>query len=170
MHRVYLAVCVLLLIFAVVPITAWAQDAWQAGVAYSVGDLVTYGSTYECIQAHTSQVGWEPDNAAFLWSLSETPTPTSSPTSTATPASTSTPTVAPTPSPTSAITPTATVQSSYASGLEASTVITETTSSGAVWVIERRFTYGEAATVIMLMAITLVMVFDIALRLAVIRL
>jgi hypothetical protein len=55
-------------------------------------------------------------------------------------------------------------------GVHPSTVVTKTTSSGSVWVIERRFTYGEAATVILLMAVVLVLAFDVALRLAVIRL
>jgi hypothetical protein len=39
-------------------------------VSYAVGNLVTYGgATYRCIQAHTSQVGWEPPNTASLWTL-----------------------------------------------------------------------------------------------------
>src|SRR5687768_9764780 len=47
-----------------------AQSAWAPNTAYSVGQLVTYGgSTYRCIQAHTSQVGWEPPNVASLWTL-----------------------------------------------------------------------------------------------------
>jgi len=41
---------------------------WAPGVAYSVGDQVTYnGIEYKCIQAHTSQVGWEPPNVPALW-------------------------------------------------------------------------------------------------------
>ncbi len=41
---------------------------WAAGVAYSVGDVVTYqGSRYECRQAHTAQVGWQPPNVLALW-------------------------------------------------------------------------------------------------------
>jgi hypothetical protein len=44
--------------------------AWVPNVAYAVGNLVTYGgSTYRCIQAHTSQVGWEPPAAPSLWAL-----------------------------------------------------------------------------------------------------
>jgi chitinase len=43
---------------------------WVANHAYHVGDLVTYGGhTYRCIQAHTSQVGWEPPNVPALWGL-----------------------------------------------------------------------------------------------------
>jgi len=34
----------------------------------AVGALGTYGgATYKCIQAHTSQVGWEPPNVPALW-------------------------------------------------------------------------------------------------------
>jgi hypothetical protein len=45
-------------------------DEWQTGVSYSVGDVVTYeGAEYECIQAHTSQAGWQPPNVPALWSL-----------------------------------------------------------------------------------------------------
>ena len=43
-------------------------DEWQAGVAYATNDEVTYeGTTYRCLQAHTSQVGWEPPNVPALW-------------------------------------------------------------------------------------------------------
>lgn len=45
---------------------------WQTGVAYSIGDKVTYnGVTYECRQAHTSQAGWEPPNVPALWLVVE---------------------------------------------------------------------------------------------------
>ena len=45
-----------------------AAPAWVAGKAYAVNDLATYNSvTYKCIQAHTSQVGWEPPNVPALW-------------------------------------------------------------------------------------------------------
>ncbi|WP_025851486.1 lytic polysaccharide monooxygenase [Paenibacillus ehimensis] len=50
--------------------TGPAVSAWAPNVAYTVGTLVTYnGKTYECRQAHTSLVGWEPPNAASLWLL-----------------------------------------------------------------------------------------------------
>lgn len=45
--------------------------AWVEGVAYSVGQLVTYGGiTYRCILAHTAWpgTGWTPDVSASLWS------------------------------------------------------------------------------------------------------
>jgi endonuclease/exonuclease/phosphatase family metal-dependent hydrolase len=51
-------------------VIAGGTPAWGPNVAYAVGNLVTYGgSTYRCLQAHTSQVGWEPPNAAALWSV-----------------------------------------------------------------------------------------------------
>ena len=43
-------------------------EPWQTGVDYAAGDVVTYdAAAYECLQAHTSQAGWEPDAAASLW-------------------------------------------------------------------------------------------------------
>lgn len=46
-----------------------AFPPWAAGVAYKVGDRIRYtGSLYKCIQAHTSQEGWEPPVATSLWS------------------------------------------------------------------------------------------------------
>lgn len=45
-------------------------DEWQAGASYYVGDVFMYdGVEYECIQSHTSQVGWEPPNAPSLWKV-----------------------------------------------------------------------------------------------------
>jgi chitodextrinase len=45
-------------------------DEWAAGVAYSVGDEVTFeGSTYRCIQAHTSISAWTPPVVPALWEL-----------------------------------------------------------------------------------------------------
>lgn len=44
--------------------------AWKAGEAVKVGDLRTSaGKTYKVLQAHTTQVGWEPQNVAALWAL-----------------------------------------------------------------------------------------------------
>lgn len=43
-------------------------NEWQVDTAYSAGDVITYeGTEYECLQAHTSQVGWEPPNVPALW-------------------------------------------------------------------------------------------------------
>ena len=45
-------------------------EEWQSGVAYSIDDEVTYlGILYICIQAHTSQPGWEPPNVPALWAV-----------------------------------------------------------------------------------------------------
>ena len=44
---------------------------WAAAVEYAVGDVVAYpdadGTRYECLQAHTSLVSWEPPNVPALW-------------------------------------------------------------------------------------------------------
>ena len=41
---------------------------WQPGISYTVGNIRRYDDKlYKCIQAHTSQSGWEPDVAASLW-------------------------------------------------------------------------------------------------------
>lgn len=47
-----------------------ADNAWAVGVAYKVGDIVTYlGKRYSCRQAHTSISTWTPTAAASLWLL-----------------------------------------------------------------------------------------------------
>ncbi len=46
------------------------RGAWAIGVAYAVNDTVTYGgSTYKCLQAHTSQADWTPPATPALWQL-----------------------------------------------------------------------------------------------------
>ena len=41
---------------------------WAAGVDYSTGHKVQRGGKlFRCLQAHTSQDGWEPENAPALW-------------------------------------------------------------------------------------------------------
>ena len=41
---------------------------WVAGVAYSAGYKVQHGGKLRrCLQAHTSQEGWEPENVPALW-------------------------------------------------------------------------------------------------------
>ena len=41
---------------------------WAAGAAYTVGHKVRRdGKLWRVVQAHTSQKGWEPENAASLW-------------------------------------------------------------------------------------------------------
>jgi hypothetical protein len=43
-------------------------DEWAVGVAYSVGDEVTYGGAlYRCRQAHTSIASWTPPAVLALW-------------------------------------------------------------------------------------------------------
>ena len=41
---------------------------WVAGVSYTAGFKVQHkGKLCRCMQAHTSQEGWEPENAPSLW-------------------------------------------------------------------------------------------------------
>ena len=51
--------------------------AWAADRVCSVGERLCYdGKLYRCVQAHTSQIGWEPPNVPALWtevSLDEWP-------------------------------------------------------------------------------------------------
>lgn len=52
--------------------------AWQPDVAYTVGQLRTYGEgedkrLYRCVQAHTSQAGWTPAAAPALWAATSDP-------------------------------------------------------------------------------------------------
>ena len=47
---------------------------WGVGVDYASQIRVRHdGKLYKCIQAHTSQIGWEPTNAPSLWSEVEQP-------------------------------------------------------------------------------------------------
>ena len=56
-------------LWQVVTISA-GGTAWATGVAYKVGDTVTYsGKTYKCAQAHSSQAGWDPVSVPALWTL-----------------------------------------------------------------------------------------------------
>ena len=41
---------------------------WSAGQAYTAGYKVQYGGKlWRCVQAHTAQAGWEPENTPALW-------------------------------------------------------------------------------------------------------
>lgn len=41
---------------------------WQTGTSYAVGIRVRCGEKlYKCVQAHTSQAGWEPPSVPALW-------------------------------------------------------------------------------------------------------
>src|SRR5579864_1850566 len=62
-----LCICALLSL-AALPSLAQTIPNWQPNTAYAVGALVMFnGIEYKCIQAHTSQVGWEPPNVPALW-------------------------------------------------------------------------------------------------------
>lgn len=42
--------------------------AWAADTSYALDIRVRYGGKlYKCVQAHTSQTGWEPPNVPALW-------------------------------------------------------------------------------------------------------
>jgi 3D (Asp-Asp-Asp) domain-containing protein len=122
--------------------------AWSGNfVVYKVGDVVSYdGSTYTCIQAHTSESDWDPADAATLWTLqvgtssSATP-PTATSTSTAsmpTPIA-STPTATPT-----SIVPTAVSSVSNPTATATATPIaTPDTSSGGMQTVSVTFYTDE---------------------------
>lgn len=41
---------------------------WAADISYAIGKRVRYNTKlYRCVQAHTSQEGWEPDITPALW-------------------------------------------------------------------------------------------------------
>ena len=41
---------------------------WTSGTAYTAGYKVQHGGKlWRCLQAHTGQTGWEPENAPSLW-------------------------------------------------------------------------------------------------------
>ena len=44
--------------------------AWEADTAYKADERIRYeGILYRCVQAHTSQEGWEPPNVPALWAM-----------------------------------------------------------------------------------------------------
>lgn len=52
--------------------------SWQPGVNVAVGSYRNYGNgddtkLYRCLQAHTTQAGWEPIAAPALWKLAGDP-------------------------------------------------------------------------------------------------
>jgi hypothetical protein len=83
------------LVCLLLPSPAMAQSVpnWAPNTAYAIGALVMFQNVeYKCIQAHTSQVGWEPPNVPALWQpVSGSPTPTPTPVATPTPTPTPTP-------------------------------------------------------------------------------
>jgi len=65
--RVVATLLAFALALVLLPAAAQAVE-WAPNTAYAVNALVTYqGPTYKCLQAHTSQVGWEPPNVPALW-------------------------------------------------------------------------------------------------------
>jgi hypothetical protein len=49
---------------------------WIVGVDVAIGDFQKYeGNLYRCIQAHTTQAGWEPPNVPALWVRYREPAP-----------------------------------------------------------------------------------------------
>ena len=44
-----------------------AYPEWAAGTEYEAGQRVRDGLLYRCVQAHTSQDGWEPHATPSLW-------------------------------------------------------------------------------------------------------
>jgi chitinase len=101
MKRLYTSILGVALILCLTSARSFSQTIpnWAPNTAYAVGALVMYQSVeYKCIQAHTSQVGWEPPNVPALWGpVSGSPSPTPTPTATPTPAPTPTPTPTPPP-------------------------------------------------------------------------
>lgn len=50
---------------------------WEIGVDYVAGDRRQYnGTLYKCLQAHTSQEAWNPEDAPSLWAKVLIPDPT----------------------------------------------------------------------------------------------
>jgi hypothetical protein len=61
------------------------RGPWAPNTAYAVNDTATYGgSTYKCLQAHTSLTGWEPPNTPALWQMVTGSAPTATKTRTPT--------------------------------------------------------------------------------------
>lgn len=50
--------------------------SWKEDIAYEIGARVRYNSIlYKCLQAHTSQSTWNPEDAASLWARVLIPDP-----------------------------------------------------------------------------------------------
>src|SRR5438445_3969151 len=50
-----------------------ATATWTVGHLYAAGERVLFGGrSYQCLQPHTAQAGWEPTKVPSLWAL---PTP-----------------------------------------------------------------------------------------------
>src|SRR5215510_5910760 len=65
---VFISISVVALLL--VAVSAQQASPWAPNTSYAVGAQVSYqGSTYQCRQAHTSIVSWEPPNTPALWLL-----------------------------------------------------------------------------------------------------
>lgn len=74
--RLALLVMTALLLLGVRGSAQSTPPAWAPNTTYAIGAQVTYQSAvYRCIQAHKSQVGWEPTNVPALWSRVSSTTP-----------------------------------------------------------------------------------------------
>ena len=63
------------LVLAAFLLSASAQTppAWQSNTPYGIGAKVLHnGVQYTCLQAHTSQIGWEPSGTPALWQSGST--------------------------------------------------------------------------------------------------
>ncbi|HLJ87233.1 MAG TPA: carbohydrate-binding protein [Candidatus Angelobacter sp.] len=72
MKRKFMMSLCMVFVVCMMATAAFAQTipAWQPNTTYATGALVTFnGQEYQCIQGHTSQVGWEPPNVPALWQL-----------------------------------------------------------------------------------------------------
>ena len=51
-------------------------QTWQAGISYVTGERVRYdGTLYQCLQPHTAQDSWNPNDAPSLWARVLIPDP-----------------------------------------------------------------------------------------------
>jgi hypothetical protein len=165
MRKLRLVLLSFILIFSMWNIARTAAQsvpAWQAGVAFSVGQQVTYQDAthpnhlYKCLQAHTSLTGWEPPNVPALWQdlgaysggATNTPTTakTNTPTKTNTPiGATATPTVRP-PTATNMLTLTNTHTAIAPTATKTSAGPTPTTSSIPAWNCNNSYATGAQVT------------------------
>jgi hypothetical protein len=57
-------------VFGWTDLTPIPENIWAAGIAVIVDSIWVYtpnGLSYKCLQAHTTQTGWEPPNVPALW-------------------------------------------------------------------------------------------------------
>jgi predicted chitinase len=142
-RAIYFSIVLAILLSMVLVVPGGAAPAgadrgpWAVGVAYAVNDTVTYnGSTYRCIQAHTSQADWTPSAVPALWGVvtggptaTRTNTPGTGPTATRT--RTPTPGTGPTATRTRTPTPAPPTATNSGAGCWAAWVSTTAYSGGA---------------------------------------